>query len=431
MGISHTIRVALKRRRAGPGFTPLEVRRPRCLWFRSRNRLLMGFTLIETIVAFAVLTTALVGFITLVAISLNSFRTARLSYTAAKIAQEGMELAVSKRDNHVLSEKSKNVRPALDASPNKNHGNIMNGAKYKEGKYGDAIDFEDNKRHYIVIPDSPTLDVRDGLTMAMWIKKTGPPDNAGLIHRAWGDLYADFWGLFFWADEYNVSLQRTSNTSVGGFASVGPIVDGWVHIAGTYDKTNLKIYKDGVPMASTPLTGFIPQENNMITIGTEMNNDGAEPLFFFNGRLDDVYLYNRALSPAELTDVMNNTSPPAAGLVGHWKLDDEIPPGLDDWQDNLIGTWEADAAKIDQLLPQNKFNSYDSSHFLCLKTAGTEAGKFGYCTGAEKPIFGNFRRKVEIIKIDGEKIHVRVTVDWETKTTNRSLVIEEILYGLP
>ena len=411
----------------------------------NRTSRLSGFTLIETIVAFALLTGVVVSFITLVTMSLNSYRTSRLSYTATKIAQEGMELVVSKRDNHVLSVKSNAVKLTLDASPNKNHGIIINGASYVGGGvYGDALKFNASSRQYIIVPDSPSLDVRDGMTITAWIKQLSSL-NAAIFQRAWGDLNADYIGLWTWdypPRNYSFAVEETSMSSVGENVLGGPSssdIGTWVHIAGTYDKSNLKIYKDGALVNSKPLSGFLPQENNIITIGAETNNNGAQPLYFFNGFLDDIYFYNRPLSDTEIISVKNNTLPPTNGLVGHWKLDDEIPPGLDDWRDNFLdpsppystGVWEVDAAKTDQLLPQNEFNDYEDDHYLCLKTVAPNQGKFGYCTGPETPIPGNFRRKVEIFPIDDQKVRVRITVDWETKLSNPSLVLEEVLYGLP
>ena len=65
-----------------------------------------GFTLLETLVSATILITTLVGFITLAALSLQTYQTTKQRYIASKIAQEGMELVMNKRDNNVLCVKS-------------------------------------------------------------------------------------------------------------------------------------------------------------------------------------------------------------------------------------------------------------------------------------------------------------------------------------
>lgn len=61
-----------------------------------------GFTLLETLVAISILVLVLAGFFSLVVISLRSFEVSKQKYLAAKIAQEGIELLVNKRDNNVF-----------------------------------------------------------------------------------------------------------------------------------------------------------------------------------------------------------------------------------------------------------------------------------------------------------------------------------------
>lgn len=61
-----------------------------------------GFTLIETLVAIAVISMVLTAFVNLALGSMRGKDTAELRYTAAKIAEEGIELVINKKDNHVL-----------------------------------------------------------------------------------------------------------------------------------------------------------------------------------------------------------------------------------------------------------------------------------------------------------------------------------------
>ena len=75
---------------------------PSTTFTRFTSKSSAGFSLLETLVAILVVTIALSSFISLVTISLKSLNTAEKRYMAAKIAQEGMELGISKRNNHLF-----------------------------------------------------------------------------------------------------------------------------------------------------------------------------------------------------------------------------------------------------------------------------------------------------------------------------------------
>lgn len=77
-----------------------------------------GFTVMETIMAFSILTLALSGFSGMMVSSLKSFRLSQEKYVAAKIAQEGIELAVNKKDNHVQCVKADPSCPLSDWQEN-------------------------------------------------------------------------------------------------------------------------------------------------------------------------------------------------------------------------------------------------------------------------------------------------------------------------
>jgi lysophospholipase L1-like esterase len=74
----------------------------------------------------------------------------------------------------------------------------------------------------------------------------------------------------------------------------------WIHVSGTYDGAWVRLYVNGVEQFATPHTGTLRSDTRPLTIGGNVNTaaGGAEELFW--GRIDDVRLYNRALTPAEI-----------------------------------------------------------------------------------------------------------------------------------
>src|SRR3989344_8296812 len=104
-------------------------------------------------------------------------------------------------------------------------------------------------------------------------------------------------------------------------------------------------------------------------------------------------------------------------------------PHITNWQEKLIGSFEVDATETNRLLANQTFKVYDPTNYLCLIDSGPIAGMFSYCGNPNKYIYGNFRREVNISAIDGDKILVKSRVDWETRGTLKSLILEEMLFG--
>jgi len=78
----------------------------------------------------------------------------------------------------------------------------------------------------------------------------------------------------------------------------------WHHIATTYDGQSMKIYVDGEEVASTAKSGTINSSNSVhAAIGNQPPGVGDRP---FDGKIDEVYLINRALSANEVAELMGD-----------------------------------------------------------------------------------------------------------------------------
>jgi hypothetical protein len=106
------------------------------------------------------------------------------------------------------------------------------------------------------------------------------------------------------------------------------VADGkWHYIAATYDGTTMRIYVDGVQTGSgTSFSGNLPTQAGNVRIGADYD---TTPANFFNGSIDDVRIYNRALSATEIQNLykggertlnagQNNEL--TNGLVGLWSF---------------------------------------------------------------------------------------------------------------
>ena len=83
-----------------------------------------------------------------------------------------------------------------------------------------------------------------------------------------------------------------------------PDVNRWIHLAGTYDGSIMRLYVDGVEIGSQAISGIIPVDDNPVTIGAEENEDIPQDVVGeFEGLVDEVRLYNRALTASEIQEI--------------------------------------------------------------------------------------------------------------------------------
>ncbi|MBU4331600.1 LamG domain-containing protein, partial [Patescibacteria group bacterium] len=205
----------------------------------------------------------------------------------------------------------------LDASGTGNNG-VAAGATHKPttgaGKFGNGGVF-DGVDDYVNVTSIASLEPNN-ITVSAWVYfsnssqsiiSRGDPNYATMSYI----LYANSLGynnrpIFY--------VKNASDVVVGAGNDI--VSNGWHYITGTYDGVNVKLYIDGAEGDSQPQTGNIYYVYYAdFKIGTAIY-----PNAFFNGSIDSVRIYNRALSPKEVRDLYNF----APGPVGWWKMDEKV-----------------------------------------------------------------------------------------------------------
>ncbi len=209
---------------------------------------------------------------------------------------------------------------ALDRSASNQHG-VVAGATRVPGKVGGALQF-DGLDDVVTVADSAALDLTTGMTLSAWVNpsaftgwETVMLKERGAGALAYGLYAQDGGSLGGGFDAPAGTLHAGGSDHAVRSPSALPLHT-WTHLATTYDGTVQRIYVDGLLAATRTQTGSIAVSNGPFRIGG--NNSWADE--FFEGVIDEVRVYNRALSATEIATDMNMGALPAPTPPG------EVPP---------------------------------------------------------------------------------------------------------
>lgn len=198
-----------------------------------------------------------------------------------------------------------------------NHGTLQNNAGFSPGLVNQAFSFA-GTTDFVHISNSPSLTINSPFTLEFWFVPTSTvdPTNAaspGLFSKGMGDSV----GLANNDARLEIRGPIPRAFSLTDTWSAGV----WHHVAVTFDTTAYAIYVDGALEAIQPATHSILNNNNHAQLGIIPGFSCPPSCTAFNGLLDEVSLYSRALSLGEIGAVYN------AGSAG--KCKPYRPPVLD------------------------------------------------------------------------------------------------------
>ena len=180
---------------------------------------------------------------------------------------------------------------ANDSSGNGNHGTVNGGAVWTAtGKVGGALDF-DGVDDYVDIGD---IDLTDAFTIAAWIKLSS--DGKYTIV---GKSYSTY--QFIVSSTGNLVFHRNSSGAIS--YNAGLAIDTWYHVAVTFNTTDgMVMYLNGSAVATDGDITTTVTNNTPTKIGAR----AWTAKDFFHGILDEVYVYDTALTAQEVLGLFNN-----------------------------------------------------------------------------------------------------------------------------
>jgi len=227
-----------------------------------------------------------------------------------------------------------------------NSGTWMNSPVPVTGKVGGALSFDGS--NYVDVPDHPELNFGTGdLTVDAWIFPTDLTEIKPIVDKREDDVQAHGYTLFLYEGIvcFELAVDNRPNSMCGpgmdnacqNYSSgVSIPINTWTHVAVTVDRDEPAgglFYVNGVNVASfNPLTqaGDISNTGDL-WIGRRHPVDVASIPYYFNGYIDEVELFNRVLTPAEVQSIYQAGSdgkckcatPSTHYMVAWWPLDDQ------------------------------------------------------------------------------------------------------------
>jgi methionine-rich copper-binding protein CopC len=204
-----------------------------------------------------------------------------------------------------------------DVSGNGRTGTISNATWSGSGRYGGALSFN-GINSVVNIANAASLQLTTGMTLEAWVSPASLGDWGAVIYKPRSALALSY-GLYA-TDGVNrppSGYVGISNVDVSAIGTSPLPLGAWNHLALTYDNSSLKFYVNGVLVTSSPTTGPIMTSTNALTIGNDNISEA------FQGLIDDVRIYNRALTSSEIGADMSTpvgsgsmeTTPPVVSLT--------------------------------------------------------------------------------------------------------------------
>ncbi len=189
---------------------------------------------------------------------------------------------------------------ANDASGKNNPGTLSGPTRITTGKFGPALSF-DGVNDIVNVNDANTLDLTTAATLEAWVYPTalGSRWRTVIFKEQTGQLT---YGMYAHTDQNrpsgNLFPAGLGEQAVNGTATLP--LNAWTHLAMTWDGATQRLYVGGTQVASRAVGGTLVNGTRPLRIGG--NTIWSE---WFLGRIDEVRVYNRALTQAELATDMN------------------------------------------------------------------------------------------------------------------------------
>jgi hypothetical protein len=213
----------------------------------------------------------------------------------------------------------------LDASGNSNNGTANGGSTTTTGKYGNGGVFSGSNQS-VDITHSAELNPSTDMSVSMWVKFNINNDWMKLVSKSHG---SDPWKSYEityngWYNRFDIQYYDSNGTSLGGQSTqISPTINTWYHVVVERVDTTFKFFINGEDMSdpanTSTVTATIYPATSNLSLGSSLN-----------GNMDEVRIYNRALSAQEVSALYAFTGAP----IAHWNMEEGSGTTVNDTSGN-------------------------------------------------------------------------------------------------
>jgi sugar lactone lactonase YvrE len=196
---------------------------------------------------------------------------------------------------------------------------------------GNALDFNGSKGNYASVPNSASISLTGStnFTVSGWVYPRSNKHQNILFHglgcSSWASWNLGIGGFEagneWWPKKLGFSFMTVNGGGINYVAATDTIIPNqWVHVAASYDGSKLRLYINGVLNNTATASGAPWNSPEKLYIGYDPGCGGRVP---YNGKLDEVQIWNTVRSSVEIATSYNRiASPSSTGLAAYWRFDE-------------------------------------------------------------------------------------------------------------
>ena len=186
-------------------------------------------------------------------------------------------------------------KEAIDVTGNGHDGEFNDDPKWVDGKFEAGLEFDGVDDH-VIVEDDPAFVIEENITIMMWFS----PNEDLTGHRLMSKNNSIF-VIFDFGDAASIDFLVKPNNTFAQSTTTDWKVGEWYHFAGTFDGKTMKVYINGELEGEAPNGVPIAPSNLELWIG---GDDLGNATDHFPGKIDEVRLYEKTLSEADIQQVM-------------------------------------------------------------------------------------------------------------------------------